>query len=316
MSEWLLMSNSSKHLLAQLPQVRGSLRADVPLARYTWFRVGGPADILFVPADSADLIEFLGGCPADIPISVIGVGSNLLVRDGGVRGVVIRLGRNFARINIEEDCVIAGAGALDIKLARLGARAGIGGLEFLSGVPGTVGGAVRMNAGAYGAEVADILISATVVSRDGNYAKVSKRDLSLRYRGSCLPKDSIVVEASFHGESRLTENILSRIKEIDETRRTSQPVRDRTGGSTFANPSDRAAWELIEEAGCRGLRVGNAMVSPKHCNFLVNIGGATSSDIENLGEELRRRVREQSGVHLQWEIQRIGSAEIPMEDPR
>lgn len=308
------MRNFSKYLLAQLPEVKGSLKRDVPLARYTWFRVGGPADILFAPADSADLIEFLEGCPANIPISIIGVGSNLLVRDGGVRGVVIRLGRSFAKINIEDECITAGAGALGLKLARLGAKAGVGGLEFLSGVPGTVGGAVRMNAGAYGGEVADVLVSARVVSRGGGIARLSAQDLRLQYRSSSLPNDSIVLDASFRGKKGLVQDILCRIEQITKSREMSQPIRDRTGGSTFANPAGRSAWELIEEAGCRELRVGNAMVSPKHCNFLVNTGGATSCDIESLGEELRRRVREQSGIQLQWEIQRIGSAKIPTEE--
>ncbi|MEE2694556.1 MAG: UDP-N-acetylmuramate dehydrogenase [Pseudomonadota bacterium] len=308
------MRNLSKHLFAQLPAVKGSLRRDVPLARYTWFRVGGPADILFVPADPTDLIEFLDACPVNIPVSVIGVGSNLLVRDGGVRGVVIRLGRSFAKINTKGECITAGAGALCLKLARVGAKAGVGGLEFLAGVPGTVGGAVRMNAGAYGSEIANVLVSATVVSRCGLTARLSARDLKLQYRSSSLPNDSVVLEASFNGEKDLVEDIFSRIEKINESRKISQPVRDRTGGSTFANPSERSAWELIEEAGCRGLRVGNAMVSPKHCNFLVNTGGATSADIEQLGEELRRRVHEQTGVELRWEIQRIGSAQTPTEE--
>ncbi|MBT07204.1 MAG: UDP-N-acetylenolpyruvoylglucosamine reductase [Rhodospirillaceae bacterium] len=310
------MRESSKNLLAQLPKVKGSLRRDVPLARYTWFRVGGPADVLFVPADSADLIEFLGGCPPNIPICVIGVGSNLLIRDGGIRGVVIRLGRSFAKINIGDECrITAGAGALGPKLARLAAKGGIRGLEFLSGVPGTVGGAIRMNAGAYGNEVADVLVSASVVSRAGSLARLSARDLRLRYRGSSIPSDSIVLDASFYGEKDVVEDILRRIEEINKNRDISQPIRDRTGGSTFANPFERSAWELIESAGCRGLRIGKAMVSPKHCNFLINTGGATSADIEKLGEELRRRVREQSGIELRWEIQRIGSAEIPTEEP-
>ena len=309
------MRDSSKHLLAQLPEVKGSLRIDVPLARYTWFRVGGPADILFVPADSTDLMEFLDGCPANIPISVIGVGSNLLVRDGGIRGVVIRLGRSFAKINIEDECrITAGAGALGPKLARLAAKAGIGGLEFLSGVPGTVGGAIKMNAGAYGSEVVDVLSTASVVSRGGHLERLSARDLMLQYRSSFLPNDSIVLDASFHGQKDVVGDILSRIEEINKSRNISQPIRDRTGGSTFANQSGRSAWELIEAAGCRGLRIGRAMVSPKHCNFLINTGGATSSDIERLGEELRRRVREQSGIQLRWEIQRIGTAEKPAEE--
>tara|TARA_Y100000588_G_scaffold129660_1_gene142065 strand:+ start:3550 stop:4503 length:954 start_codon:yes stop_codon:yes gene_type:complete len=312
MSDYIAMRDSSEHLLAQLPEVKGSLRRDVPLARYTWFRVGGPADILFVPADSADLKEFLDGCPANIPISIIGVGSNLLVRDGGIRGVVIRLGRSFAKINIEDECrITAGAGALGPKLARLAAKCGIGGLEFLSGVPGTVGGAIRMNAGAYGREVADVLVSASVVSRGGSLARLSARDLRLKYRSSSLSNDSIVLDASFYGERAVVGDIFSRIEEINKSRNLAQPIRDRTGGSTFVNPSDRSAWELIEAAGCRGLRIGKAMVSPKHCNFLINTGGATSSDIERLGEELRRRVHEQSGVQLRWEIQRIGTAEMP-----
>ena len=226
----------------------------MPLARYTWFRVGGPADILFVPADSTDLMEFLDGCPANIPISVIGVGSNLLVRDGGIRGVVIRLGRSFAKINIEDECCItAGAGALGPKLARLAAKAGIGGLEFLSGVPGTVGGAIKMNAGAYGSEVVDVLVTASVVSRGGHLEQLSTRDLMLQYRSSFLPNDSIVLDASFHGKKDVVGDILSRIEEINKSRNISQPFRDRTGGSTFANPSERSAWELIEAAGCLSL---------------------------------------------------------------
>ena len=298
-------------LLPRLPEVRGRLSKDVVLARYTWFRVGGPADILFSPADIIDLVEFVKGCPGDIPISVIGVGSNLLVRDGGIRGVVIRLGHNFSNIEVKGTEILAGAGALDIKLSRVSAASGIGGMEFLAGVPGSIGGAVRMNAGAYGREVSDVLISATVLDRTGQMTAYPAGELGLRYRQSSLARDAIVLEAKLRGEQEPTAVISSRIRKIREARETSQPVRDRTSGSTFVNPSGLTAWELIEEAGCSGLRRGNAMVSLKHCNFLVNTGGATSADIEGLGEEVRERVLEKTGIQLQWEIERIGCREIP-----
>ena len=298
-------------LLARLPKVRGKLSKDMDLARYTWFRVGGPAEILFSPADIVDLVEFVKGCPGDIPMSVIGVGSNLLVRDGGIRGIVIRLGRNFSNIEVKGAEIAAGAGALDIKVSRVSAEAGIGGLEFLAGVPGSIGGAVRMNAGAYGQEVSDVLISATVLDRTGQVIKYPAGKLGLRYRQSHLARDTIVLEAKFRGELEPMSVITSRIHKITEARETSQPVRDRTSGSTFTNPPGLTAWELIEEAGCGGLRRGNAMVSPKHCNFLVNTGGATSADIEGLGEEVRERVRAKTGIQLQWEIERIGCPGIP-----
>jgi len=257
------------------------------------------------------LIKFVKDCPGDIPISVIGVGSNLLVRDGGIRGIVIRLGRNFSNIEVKGREILAGAGVLDIKLSRISAEFGLGGLEFLAGVPGSIGGAIRMNAGAYGRQISDVLISATVLDRTGQVIKYPARQLGLRYRQSSLARDDIVLEAKFCGEQEPIEVITNRIRKITETRETSQPVRDRTSGSTFTNPPGLTAWELIEEAGCSGLRRGNAIVSKKHCNFLVNMGGATSADIEGLGEEVRERVREKTGVQLQWEIERVGSRGIP-----
>ena len=245
---------SSMDLFSRLPKVRGKLKTNVSLARYTWLRVGGPADILFTPEDSEDLIEFVRSCPKDIPISIIGVGSNLLVRDGGIRGVVIRLNRNFSTIEIESTDILAGASVPDLKLARAAAKAGIGGLEFLAGVPGLVGGAIRMNAGAYDREVSDVLVSATVLERSGQVTVCSLGQLGLKYRKSSLADDTIVLAAKFRGTRGQTNVIASRIQKISEAREISQPLRERTGGSTFINPSGLRAWELIENAGCRGLR--------------------------------------------------------------
>lgn len=304
----------SAKLLSRLPKVRGTLKGNVSLSRYTWFRVGGPADILFAPADNRDLIEFVKDCPKDVPITTIGVGSNLLVRDGGIRGVVIRLTRNFANIEIENTDILAGAGVSSLKLARAGAKAGIGGLEFLAGVPGSVGGAVRMNAGAYGREVSDVLVSATVLKRSGLVTICPLQELGLQYRASSLVGSSIVLGARFRGSRESVDVIANRIQKINEAREISQPVRERTGGSTFINPFGVKAWELIEGAGCKGLCQGKAMVSKKHCNFLVNTGGATAADIEGLGEEVRRRVRRKSGVQLCWEIQRVGSRAMVSEE--
>jgi UDP-N-acetylmuramate dehydrogenase len=302
----------SDRLFARLPKVRGKLLREVALARYTWFRVGGPADILFSPADISDLIEFVKGCPGDIPISVIGLGSNLLIRDGGIRGIVIRLGRNFSDIEVKGTEIVAGAGTPDLKLSHVSAKSGIGGIEFLAGVPGSIGGAVRMNAGAYGREVSDVLISATVLERTGQVTTWSSKQLGLKYRKSLFARDTIVLGAKFCGQQEPIAVITRRIHKIKKAREISQPVRDRTSGSTFINPSGLTAWELIQEAGCSGLRRGDAMVSLKHCNFLVNTGGATSADIEALGEEVRERVRVKTGIHLQWEIERIGSAGMPL----
>jgi len=297
-------------LIDRLPAVRGRIKADAPLAQFTWFRVGGPAEVLFRPADVADLAAFLADCPADIPVTVLGAASNLLIRDGGISGVVIRLGGAFGRVGIQDARLTAGAGALDVTVAEEALAAGLGGLEFLSGIPGTIGGAVRMNAGAYGREIVDVIESAAVVTRSGALTRIGRDRLGLRYRGSALPEGAIVVEATLLGEPDSSDRIEVRMAEVRARRGATQPVRARTGGSTFANPGGPdalKAWELIDRAGCRGLRLGGAQVSELHCNFLINTGDATASDLEALGEEVRRRVRDSAGVDLAWEIMRIGS---------
>ncbi len=290
----------------RLPPVRGRLSYGVPLASVTWFGVGGPADVVFKPADLADLAAFLAAKPDDLPLTVLGVGSNLLVRDGGVRGVVVRLGRAFAEVTAEGDTVRAGGAALDASVAKVAQQAGLTGLEFLSGIPGTVGGALVMNAGAYGREIKDALVKAVVVDPSGFRHFLTAQDLGLSYRHSLVPSDWLVVEAVFQARPGEAAAIKAAMDAIKTAREDSQPLRTRTGGSTFANPPGHKAWELVDRAGCRGLKVGGAMVSEKHCNFLVNVGGATARDIETLGEEVRRRVRAASGVELNWEIRRIG----------
>jgi UDP-N-acetylmuramate dehydrogenase len=302
---------SDTSLLQRLPAVRGRYTESADLARITWFRVGGPADVSFRPLDRDDLVAFLKGRPSDVPITVIGVGSNLLVRDGGVPGVVIRLGRGFVDVCADGDEVVAGAAALDINVARTALDAKLAGLEFLSGIPGTIGGAVRMNAGAFGGELSDVLVCAEAVDLDGNVHTLTPADLGFTYRHSELPEAWIVTSARLKGRAGDAAAIAARMDEIRATREDSQPVRVRTGGSTFKNPSTpeakgRKAWQLIDAAGCRGLIRGGAMVSDKHCNFLINTGTATAADIEALGEEVRRRVFQDSGVVLEWEIQRIG----------
>jgi UDP-N-acetylmuramate dehydrogenase len=303
-------SASTGHLIDRLPAVRGRLAADAPLAPVTWFRVGGPAEVLFRPADEEDLCAFLAACPSDVPVTVVGVASNLLVRDGGIPGVVVRLGRGFAEVSADRGDgggrIRAGAGALDLNVALAARDAGIGGLEFLSGIPGTVGGAVRMNAGAYGREVKDAIVEAVAVDRQGRRHRLDRAGLGLSYRHSELPEDWIVTSALFEGEPADPDELSRRIEEIARARAESQPVRARTGGSTFANPEGAKAWELIDRAGCRGLALGGAQVSEKHCNFLINTGDAVAADLEDLGEEVRRRVRAISGVELRWEIRRIG----------
>jgi len=296
-----------------MPDLRGRLLANQPLSDMTWFRVGGPAEVMFRPADLEDLQHFLGGLPADVPVTVIGVGSNLLVRDGGVPGVVLRLGRSFAEIRIGPGHIRAGAAALDLNIARTAAEAGIAGLEFLSGIPGTMGGALRMNAGAYGHELVDVVTTAEAVDRQGKLHRLTKGDLGLTYRHSSVPEDWIFTGAELAGGLGATDAILARLAEIQAARETTQPIRSRTGGSTFANPPGQKAWELIDRAGCRGLTLGGAMVSEKHCNFLINTGQATAAEIESLGETLRRRVREATGIELRWEIRRIG-VELPFEE--
>ena len=307
----MAVRRASPHLIDRLPQPRGRLTADAPLDRITWFRVGGPAEVMFRPADLADLQAFLAALPGDVPVTVIGVGSNLLVRDGGVPGVVIRLGRDFAAVAIEGERVAAGAGALDLNVALAAAEAGLCGLEFLSGIPGTIGGALRMNAGAYGSELKDAILQAQAIDRSGRLYSVDAASLGLGYRRSGVPEDWIFISTKLRAAPGDRSEIARRMAEIQRKREESQPIRTRTGGSTFANPegpeaAGRKAWELIEAAGCRGLRRGGAMVSEKHCNFLINAGDATASELEALGEEVRRRVRESSGIELRWEIRRIG----------
>jgi UDP-N-acetylmuramate dehydrogenase len=301
---------ASAPLIERLPPVRGRLSADVSMANVTWFRVGGPAEAMFRPADRDDLAAFLAGKPADVPVTVIGVGSNLLVRDGGIPGVVIRLGREFARIEVEDTTVTAGAAALDVNVARAAAEAEVMGLEFLAGIPGTIGGALRMNAGAYGSEMKDVLVEAEAVDGTGRVHRVQADELAFTYRGTAAPEDWIFTEAVLEGCRGERERIERRMHEIQSARQETQPVRTRTGGSTFKNPPGCSAWKLIEAAGCRGLRRGGAMVSEMHCNFLLNAGDATAADLEALGEEVRRRVYEDCGVLLEWEIRRVG---VPLE---
>jgi UDP-N-acetylmuramate dehydrogenase len=294
-------------LIERLPPVRGRLGENAPLAPITWFRVGGPAEIMFRPADVEDLATFLAAKPADIPVTVIGVASNLLARDGGVPGVVVRLGRGFVEIAAEGGEVRAGAGALDLNVALTCQQAGIAGLEFLSGIPGTVGGGLRMNAGAYGREFKDVLVEAVALDPRGARHRLAPGALGLSYRHCALPEDWIFIAARFAGAREESAAIAARMAEIQAAREASQPIRARTGGSTFANPPGHKAWELIDRAGCRGLRRGGAMVSEMHANFLINTGGATAAELEALGEDVRRRVRETSGVELEWEIRRIGT---------
>ena len=294
-----------------LPAVQGDLRTDVPLNNLTWLKVGGPADVLFNPADARDLAAFLVALPLDVPVVPLGVGSNLLVRDGGVRGVVVRLGGTLAKTVTDGSELIAGAGALDHGAARAAQQAGLVGIEFLIGIPGTIGGAVRMNAGAFGGETAERLLWVEIVERNGTIRRLEKSELGLGYRRSELPPDAIVLRAAFGLERGDPAAILAKMEAIRFERAEAQPVRVATGGSTFKNPKAGRAWQLVDEAGCRGLVHGQAMVSDKHCNFLINRGGASARDVEELGEIVRRRVREQSGVMLSWEIVRIGEEAMP-----
>ncbi len=300
------MMVAERHLADTLPQLRGRLQADAALAPATWFRVGGPAEALVRPADAADLAQFLHDLPHDVPLSVIGAASNLIVRDGGIPGVVVRLARGFGEIVVEPNGIVAGAAALDITVAEHAAASGVAGLEFLSGIPGTIGGAVAMNAGAYGSDVSAVLDWAEIVTRQGEIRRLAAGELALEYRHAQLPPESVVVRARFQVRTGDPETIAARIAEIRASREATQPVRARTGGSTFRNPPGAKAWELIDAAGCRGLQIGGAQVSQKHCNFLLNTGDATAADLETLGEEVRDRVRATSGFSLIWEIKRFG----------
>jgi UDP-N-acetylmuramate dehydrogenase len=288
------------------PRMRGRMQADAPLAPFTWFRAGGAAEMLIRPADAKDLGEFLEALPPEVPVYVIGAASNLIVRDGGLPGVTVRLARGFSAVEPEADGIIAGAAALDVTVAEHAASAGLTGLEFLSGIPGSIGGAVAMNAGAYGGEMAQVLDWAEVVTRTGEQHRIEAAKLAFAYRHSALPAGAVVTRARLRAMPGAAELIAARMADIKASREASQPVRARTGGSTFRNPEGMKAWELIDAAGCRGLVRGGAMVSEKHCNFLINTGGATAADIEGLGEEVRRRVLAATGVTLEWEIRRIG----------
>jgi UDP-N-acetylmuramate dehydrogenase len=293
-----------------LPPLRGRITPGAALAPFTWFRVGGPAEYLARPADAEDLVSLLKALPEEMPVGVIGAASNLIIRDGGLPGVVLRLGRGFGEIVREPDGVIAGAAVLDATLAAAAAAAGLGGLEFLAGIPGTIGGAVAMNAGAYGGDIAGALDWAEIVTRGGETIRLTSADLGFAYRHATLPPGAVVLRARLRATPDAPGAIAARIGEIRARRAATQPIRARTGGSTFRNPasgeSSLKAWELIAAAGCRGLTRGGAMVSEKHCNFLINTGAATAAELEGLGEEVRTRVREATGVALEWEIRRLG----------
>jgi UDP-N-acetylmuramate dehydrogenase len=308
-----VMMQAAAALLDRLPPVRGTLTADADIASLIWFRCGGRADILFEPADADDLVQFLQACPADVPVHPLGLGSNMIVRDGGVDGVVVRLGKAFSWVETVSGDLLAlenilncGGGTPGILVASMARDHAIAGLEFLRGIPGTVGGAVRMNAGAYGRETADTLIDADVVFRSGLRATLEASAFGFSYRHSSLPEGAIVISARFQGHFGDAVAIAAEMDRIARERESSQPLRSRTGGSTFKNPPGEKAWQLVDAAGCRGLRIGGAQVSEKHTNFLINTGNATSADIEALGEEVRRRVLAQSGIALEWEIERIG----------
>jgi UDP-N-acetylmuramate dehydrogenase len=294
-------------LKAAMPELRGRLLANQSLAELTWFRVGGPAQVLFTPVDEDDLAYFLKSLPEDLAVHVVGVGSNLIVRDGGLPGVVIRLApRGFGETASEGEVVTAGAAALDKRVAETAGVANLAGLEFYFGIPGTIGGALRMNAGANGAETKDVLVEATGVDRKGNVHIFSNVDMKFVYRNSGVDPSIIFTSARFRGKPAAPAAIRARMNEVQTHRETAQPIREKTGGSTFQNPPDNSAWKLIDAAGCRGLKLGGAQVSEMHCNFLINTGNATGHDIEALGETVRERVKQSSGIELHWEIKRIG----------
>jgi len=310
----MTFSDLTPDLKARLPELRGRLLAHQGLAEVTWFRVGGPAQVLFMPEDENDLAYFLAHLPADIAVTVIGLGSNLIVRDGGVPGVVIRLGRGFSDITVEPGARIrVGAAVPDVKVARAAQEAGIAGLAFLRGIPGAIGGALRMNGGAYGRETKDALVEARAVDRKGRIRVLKNADMGYGYRHCGAPEDLIFTQALLQGEPGDPAVIAAEMDKITESREATQPIKSRTGGSTFKNPPGRKAWQLIDAAGCRGLVVGDAQVSEMHCNFLINRGGATAADIEKLGETVRQRVRENAGVALEWEIKRIGVADRTLD---
>jgi UDP-N-acetylmuramate dehydrogenase len=293
-------------LKSKIPGLRGRLLPNQPLAELTWFRVGGAAQVLFMPEDESDLCYFVSNVSADLAVTVLGLGSNVIVRDGGVPGVVVRLGRGFNEIAIEGLNVRAGAAVPDLRVAQAGQKAGIAGLSFMRGIPGAVGGALRMNGGAYGRETRDALVEARAVDRRGRVHILANADMGFSYRHCGVPDENIFTQAVFAGERGDPAVIAAEMEKITESREATQPIKSRTGGSTFKNPPGAKAWQLIEAAGCRGLRIGDAQVSEMHCNFLINLGHATATEIETLGEMVRGRVKENSGIELEWEIKRIG----------
>jgi len=303
-----MIATAGRHqnIIDRLPKVRGRLEPNANLRRLTWFRVGGPADVLFAPADIEDLQQFLAGKPDDIPVTLLGLGANILIRDGGIAGVVIRLGRPFSAIRINDNEVGAGAMALDYNVAKACLRASLTGFEFMAGIPGTIGGGLRMNAGAYGHEFSDVVTRLSAIDPAGIRHDFGIEDWAPRYRGCGTAKDWIFVSAVMSGRPGDPDTILAEMQRVQANREATQPIRTRTGGSTFKNPLNEKAWELIDRAGCRGLMRGDAMVSDKHCNFLINLGRATAADIEALGEEVRQRVEAKTGILLQWEIERLG----------
>lgn len=303
-----MLAHALPRLIDRLPPVRGTLTEDARISGITWFRTGGPAEVLFHPADREDLIAFLSALDPDIDRTVLGLGSNALIRDGGLPGVVIHLGKALGDISVDGTEITAGAGTLDVAVARAARDRDIAGLEFLSGIPGTIGGALRMNAGAYGRETSDVLVSAEAIDPAGNIHPLTPADFGFSYRHSAIDETWIFLSARLAGEAGDRAEIDRRMTEIAEDRKSSQPIQSRTGGSTFKNPPGAKAWELIDAAGCRGLTIGDAMVSEQHCNFLINRGNATAHDLETLGEEVRTRVEAHSGIVLEWEIRRIGIA--------
>lgn len=320
-----MVVNNMASLIDKLPELRGSIRENYDLSKTTWFKTGGLAEVFFKPKDIADLALFLKNCPKDIPITVVGVASNLLIRDGGIKGVVIRLGREFANIEMDGELVKAGASALDMNVANFAADNGRDGLSFFSGIPGSIGGALRMNAGAYLSEMVDVLHDATIITRDGEVKNLKASDMNMTYRHNDIAEDVIFIEARLKSIAGDKEQIKKDILEVKEKRENSQPVKEKTGGSTFANPNrdnpeiTKSSWQLIDEAGCRGLMIGGAEMSKKHCNFMINTGNATSHDLESLGEEVRYRVFEKFGIMLRWEIKRIGefaNAKVIMAEDR
>lgn len=312
------MSAAEKVELENLPEVRGRYTQNAPLGTKSWFACGGVADVLFKPKDLEDLQNFLLNCPKDVPLMTFGAMSNVIIRDGGVSGVVIRLGREFSNISTDGDVVIAGALALDANVALKSAEAGIGRLEFLSGIPGSIGGALRMNAGCYDTETKDVLVECETIDRNGKLHRLKPDDMGMTYRHTTTPEDFIFTKAIFQGRKESANIVQERIEAIKEKRENSQPIREKTGGSTFANPKaedlekaglspETRVWQLIDRVGGRGLTVGGAKMSEKHCNFMINTGNAKSQDLEELGDEVKRRVEEAFGIHLRWEIKRVGN---------